>query len=146
MGTADLSVVFMVIILQMESDSIWENETESDVVEDIFWRQDSDEDYSEEQVSDTYSEQGEYEDEIIVNQSVRNISRLLGKNGHCWSTEAPSRQLMFNEQMLNIILLHTNKETARKFNCIRQQSYTKPTNKTEVELQSSSFGISEKGL
>lgn len=98
MGTADLSVMFMEIILcqltincfsiiastsrengrpltekelQMEADSKWENEAENDIDEDIFGGADTDEDYVEEHVSDTDSKQSENKDEIIVDQSVK---------------------------------------------------------------------------
>ncbi|KAK4876981.1 hypothetical protein RN001_009487 [Aquatica leii] len=129
--------------LQKEAENIWENETENDIVEDIFGGEDSDkdsnEDYVEEQPSDSDSEQSEIEDEV-VDEPVRNIPRLLGKNGHRWSTQPPARQgrtrrenivlhlpgpkreartvqsseqiwnLVFNEQMIDIIILHSNEE------------------------------------
>ncbi|KAK4876601.1 hypothetical protein RN001_009107 [Aquatica leii] len=118
MGTSDPSVMFMIIILfqlminyfsiitstsrenrrpltevelQREAENIWENKTENDIVEDIVGGEDSDEDYVEKQLSDSDSEQSENEDEV-VDEPVRNIPRLLGKNGHRWSTQPPASQ------------------------------------------------------
>ncbi|XP_072380563.1 uncharacterized protein [Diabrotica undecimpunctata] len=128
----------------------------------MFGGDETDEDYVEEQLSDSNSEQSDNEDEI-VDEAVRNIPSLLGKNGHRWSTQAPARQgrtrrknivihlpgpkgeastvqspeqswnLLFNEQIIDVIVLHSNEEVIRKCNDIRQQSYTRPATRTEVK-------------
>lgn len=51
--------------LQREADNLWENETESEIGDDMFGGEESDEDYVEEQLSDSNSEQSENEDEKV---------------------------------------------------------------------------------
>lgn len=104
-------------------------------------KKNSDEDYVEEQLTYSNSEQSENEDEV-VDEPVRNISRLLGKNGHRWTTgrtrwenmvlhlPGPKREartvqspeqawnLLFNELMIDTIVLHSNEEITRTCNDI----------------------------
>lgn len=123
----------------------------------------SEEDYVEEQNSNTDTDESEQSDSETDHEPVRNVASLLGKNGHRWSTKQPSRRgrttaanlvirlpggkgnarilqspeeawnLLFNEEMLDIIVLFTNEEIIRKRESITAQSYTKLTNKIEVK-------------
>ena len=95
--------------------------------------------------------------------SQRNVASILGKNGHRWTTQAPARQgrprrenivlhlpgpkqearnvrspleswnLLFSEEILDIIVMHTNQEILRKCQSGLPQSYKKTTNTTEVK-------------
>ncbi|KAJ8948707.1 hypothetical protein NQ318_017875 [Aromia moschata] len=152
--------------LEIETDSLWANEKASDPDDDVFGglSDDDNDDYVQEQQSDTDNEQSEKDEgEKECSTSRRNVSSILGKNGHRWSIEVPTRlgrprresivlhlpgpkreakyvrfpieswNLLFNEQMMNIIVLHTNEEISRKCQNALPQSYKKPTSTTEIK-------------
>ena len=152
--------------LELEIEGLFANEDNEDEFQGIFGDE-SDEDCVEPQTSGSESEQSEISnsemDSEIEEEPVRNIGRLVGKNGHRWSTQLPSRygrtrrenivthlpgpkrearilqspeqawNLLFNEQMIDIIVLYTNEEITRQSGDMVAQSYTKSTNKTEVK-------------
>ncbi|CAH1985777.1 unnamed protein product [Acanthoscelides obtectus] len=82
--------------LQNEVDNVWQNEDEADSDEDLFGElSDRDEDYIDEQQSDTDNEQSDDGDEVVLQNpgiSSRNTASIMGKNGHRWSTKIPERR------------------------------------------------------
>ena len=145
--------------LELEAANLWHNDSDSDSGEDIFGEESDDDFVIEKQLSGSEDEQSADEEDDPRNQSLRNISSLLGKNGHRLTTQEPARQgrtrrenlvlhlpgpkneaktvqsaekiwdLLMNEQIFDIIIRYTNEEITRKCSEILTQSYTKPTNK-----------------
>lgn len=148
--------------LQDEAANLWANDSESDSGADIFGEESDDDFVMENELSGSEDEQSADEEQEPINQPIRNISSLLGKNGHRWTTQEPARQgrtrrenivlhlpgpkneartqqslekiwdLLINENIFNIIVRYTNEEITRRSMGILTQSYTKPTDNVEI--------------
>ncbi|CAH1977398.1 unnamed protein product [Acanthoscelides obtectus] len=90
--------------LQNEVDNVWQNEDEADSDEDLFGElSDRDEDYVDEQQSDTDNEQSDDGDEVVLQNpgiSSRNTASIMGKNGHRWSTKYQDAEAAQRETIL----------------------------------------------